>query len=88
MFLAKIHIILKPAVNDPQGKTIASVLMNSLGFQSVDSVRAGKYIEVRVLGDKREQVEKDIQQMCDQLLANPVMEEYHYDIEEITSTKH
>lgn len=82
MFLAKIRITLKPTVNDPQGQTISSGL-NSLGFQSVDSVRAGKYLEVRVSGDKREQVEKDIQQMCDKLLANPVIEEYHYELEEI-----
>ena len=82
MFLAKIRITLKPTVNDPQGQTILGGL-TSLGFQSVDSVRAGKYLEVRISSGERERVEKDIQRMCDKLLANPIIEDYHYELEEI-----
>ena len=47
MYLAKVHVTLKPTVNDPQGLTILGAL-HSLGFASAREVRAGKYIEVRV----------------------------------------
>ena len=49
MFLAKIHVLLKPTVNDPQGLTIARAL-GRLGFDAVDAVRAGKYFEVQIQG--------------------------------------
>ena len=47
MFLARVYVTLKPAVNDPQGLTIKGGL-HSLGFDSVEDVRAGKYLELRV----------------------------------------
>ncbi|MBI4300739.1 MAG: phosphoribosylformylglycinamidine synthase subunit PurS, partial [Chloroflexi bacterium] len=46
MYLAKVYVTLKPTVNDPQGLTIRGGL-HSLGFESVKSVRAGKYIEIK-----------------------------------------
>ena len=81
MFLAKVYVTLKPTVNDPQGLTIRGGL-HSLGFTSVESVRAGKYMEIRLDGDSREAAERGLHEMCQQLLANPIIENYRFELEE------
>ena len=80
MYLAKVYVTLKPTVNDPQGLTIKGALHN-LGFASVQDVRAGKYIEVRVDGKDIGQARKQVDEMCRKLLANPVIENYRFDLE-------
>ena len=82
MFLAKVHVSLKPTVNDPQGITIARAL-DRLGFDSVDSLRAGKYFEVKINGDDKTAAEADVKSMCEKLLANPVIETYSFELESI-----
>jgi phosphoribosylformylglycinamidine synthase len=82
MFLAKVYITLKPTVNDPQGLTIKSGL-HMLGFDSVSSVRAGKYMELKLNEDDRQKAEEQIREMCRQLLANPVIEDFRFDLEEL-----
>jgi phosphoribosylformylglycinamidine synthase len=82
MYLAKIYISLKPTVNDPQGLTIKGALHN-LGFTEVTSVRAGKYMEVRVKEDNQNKAQEQVDQMCKKLLANPVIENYRFKLEEI-----
>ena len=82
MFLAKIRITLKSTVNDPQGQTVLGGL-KALGFGSADSVRVGKYLEVRVSEGDRKGAEAQVAEMCKKLLANPVIEDYHYELEEI-----
>ncbi len=82
MFLAKIRVTLKPTVNDPQGKTIAHAL-GRLGFDSVDSLRAGKYFEVRIDEAERPNAEGKVEAMCKQLLANPVIELFEFDLEPV-----
>jgi phosphoribosylformylglycinamidine synthase PurS subunit len=81
VFLAKVYITLKPTVNDPQGLTIKGGL-HSLGFTSVESVRAGKYMEIRLDGDSRQEAERLLNEMCRQLLANPIIENYRFELEE------
>ena len=81
MFLAKVYVTLKPTVNDPQGLTIKGGL-HSLGFASVESVRAGKYMEIRLDGRSREEAERVLNEMCQQLLANPIIENYRFEVEE------
>ena len=81
MFLAKVYVTLKPTVNDPQGLTIRGGL-HSLGFDAVKSVRAGKYIEIRVEGEDKSKAEEQVHEMCRQLLANPIIEEYRFELEE------
>jgi len=81
MYLAKIRVTLKPTVNDPQGLTIARAL-GRLGFASVRSVRAGKFIEVRLDETDIEKAESQVQAMCEKLLANPVIERFDFDVEE------
>ena len=82
MFLAKIYVTLKPKVNDPQGYTIMSSL-KVLGFKSISGVRTGKYLEVRVNGTNRNLAESQVEEMCDKLLANPVIEDYLFELTEI-----
>ena len=82
MYLAKVYITLKPTVNDPQGLTIKGALHN-LGFASVQDVRAGKYIEVRVDEDDQNRAQEHVNEMCNKLLANPVIENYRFALEEV-----
>ena len=81
MYLAKVRVTLKSTVNDPQGLTILGAL-HSLGFTSAREVRAGKYLEVRVDEGSREEAESQVEEMCDKLLANPVIESYSFEVEE------
>lgn len=80
MFLARVYVTLKPTVNDPQGLTIRSGL-HSLGFAEVDSVRAGKYMEIKVDAGDRAAAEAQITEMCRKLLANPVIEDFRFEID-------
>ena len=82
MYLAKVYVTLKPAVNDPQGLTIRGGL-HLLGFEQVKSVRAGKYLEVQVEESDRGQAEAQVRQMCQKLLANPVIEDFRFELEEM-----
>ena len=79
-FLAKVYVTPKAAVLDPQGKAIAASL-GSLGFDEVSDVRLGKYIELRFAADTAEAAGSRIDDMCRQLLANEVIEEYRFEIE-------
>ena len=84
MFLAKVYVTLKPTVNDPQGLTIKGAL-HTLGFKSVQEVRAGKYIEIRIEGKDLEKARSETQEMCKKLLANPVIENFRFELEQIKS---
>lgn len=75
-----VYITLKPGVLDPQGKAIQESLQ-SLGYQEVGDARVGKYIELQV--EEGPNIEERITEMCDRLLANPVIENYQFDLEEV-----
>ena len=82
MFLARVFITLKPTVNDPQGQTIHGGL-RQLGFETVVSVRAGKYMEVRLDEATEAEARSKVEAMCDRLLANPVIEQYRFELEQL-----
>jgi phosphoribosylformylglycinamidine synthase len=82
MYLAKIYIRLKPTVNDPQGLTIKGALHN-LGFNEVTSVRMGKYVEVKIEENEQNRVQEQVNEMCRKLLANPIIENYAFELKEI-----
>ena len=82
MYLAKIYVTLKPTVNDPQGLAIKGGLHN-LGFSDVSNVRAGKYIEVWIEETDQAKAQEQSQAMCDKLLANPVIEDFRFELEEL-----
>ncbi len=75
---ARVHIRFKEGVLDPQGKAIGHALA-SLGFTGVGEVRQGKLIEIELAESDREKAREKVEKMCEQLLANPVIE--NYDIE-------
>ena len=76
---AKIYVTLKEGILDPQGKAIQQSL-EALGYQGLQEVRLGKYLEV-VLSDRPdESALQDLKGMCEKLLANPVIEEYRFEI--------
>ncbi len=78
--LAKIHITLKKDVLDPQGSVIANSL-KSLGFDGVQDVRQGKYIEIRLDDNDKVSAIKRLNEMCEKLLANLVIEDYSVEID-------
>ncbi|MBT4711245.1 MAG: phosphoribosylformylglycinamidine synthase subunit PurS [Alphaproteobacteria bacterium] len=78
---ARIHITLKPGVLDPQGKAIANALGN-LGFQGVDSVRQGKFLEIDLAESDPAKARADVNAMCEGLLANLVIEDYAVEVSE------
>ena len=82
MYLAKIYITLKPTINDPQGLTIKGAL-HHLGFTAVEEVRAGKYMEVRISEESSDKAHEQINEMCHKLLANPIIENYRFELEKI-----
>ena len=82
MYLSKVYVTLKPTVNDPQGLTIKGAL-HTLGFGSVQDVRAGKYIEIRIDEKDMEKARSKTQDMCKKLMANPVIENFRFEIEKV-----
>ncbi len=76
---ARVNVSLKPSVHDPQGQAIERAL-KSLGFEGVDGVRQGKIIELELATDDAETALAQVEDMCAQLLANPVIETYSVDI--------
>jgi len=81
MLLAKVYVTYKESILDPQGETIRQAI-DQLGYKDVDSVRQGKYFEILLDTDDKEQAAKEIDEIADQLLANVTMETYTYEIEE------
>ncbi len=81
MFLARVYVTLKPTVNDPQGLTIRGGL-HSLGFDVVQAVRAGKYIEITLNAKDESDAEAQVTEMCQKLLANPVIEDFSFELDE------
>jgi phosphoribosylformylglycinamidine synthase len=73
---ARVHIMLKNGVLDPQGEAVRHALA-TLGFEGVEGVRQGKVIELDLIDTERAAAEKRVGEMCDKLLANTVIETYH-----------
>ena len=80
---ATVTVELKPSVLDPQGKAIQHSL-SSLGFAGVEDVRVGKLFRIVLAdsGQTREEIETQVRQMCERLLANTVIEKFAWTLEE------
>lgn len=76
---AKVHITLKNGVLDPQGKAVQHAL-GSLGFAGVNDVRQGKFIELDLAETDKVKAKEAVEQMCKNLLANTVIENYTIDL--------
>ena len=79
-FLARGYVSPRPSVRDPEGSTILDGL-HQLGFGSVEIVRAGKYFEIMLESDSGQEAEQQLDLMCRKLLANPVVEQYRFDLQ-------
>jgi phosphoribosylformylglycinamidine synthase subunit PurS len=78
-YQARIYVTLRPSVLDPAGAAVRSGIEH-LGFQNVGSVRIGKYIEVSLDSPNEDAAQAELNQICDQLLANPVIENYRFEL--------
>jgi len=84
MFQARINITLRSSILDPQGKATQRAL-STLGFERIESVRIGKFIEMNIAADSPQEAQDVAQSACEKLLANPVMEDYTIEIVELVS---
>ena len=80
-YLARIYVTPKPGVNDPQGLAILGGLQ-SMGYERVERVRAGKYLEVSLDGGSAEEAAEQVRDMCQRLLSNPVIEDFRFEVAE------
>ncbi len=79
---AQIYVTLRPSVLDPAGTAVESGLKN-MGYHNVEGVRIGKYIQLTITSNTEEAARKQLDIICDQLLANPVIENYCFELTEI-----
>jgi phosphoribosylformylglycinamidine synthase len=84
-FQAEVFVSLKPAVNDPEGLEIRHGL-HSLGYAGVEDVRAGRYFQLVVKASGEDEARFQVTEMCDRLLANPVIEEYRISLHALTGS--
>jgi len=82
MLEVEIYIKLKKTVSDPQGLTVKHALQ-SLGYQNLEDVRVGKLITIKINSGDKEKIKQKVDQMCRKLLANPIIENYSFEIEKI-----
>ncbi len=78
---AKIEVMLKKEVLDPQGAAVNKVL-GVLGYHNIKEVRVGKYLELNLSGVDRKEAGKQVEEMCRRILTNPVIEEFSYNLVE------
>ena len=78
-YAARVNVTLKPGIADPQGQTIERALP-ALGYDGVRGVRVGKVIELEVDAPDESEAKRRVEEMCERLLANPVIEAYEVTI--------
>ena len=80
MWLVKIYVTLKKGLLDAQGKATQNAL-ESLGFKEVEEVKMGKYINIKMKGLNQQVIIQRVEEMGKKLLANPVIEDFNYEVE-------
>jgi phosphoribosylformylglycinamidine synthase len=81
LYHSKITVTLRRSILDPQGKAVEQGI-HSLGFSAVQNVRVGKFIELSVDTTSKQEAERLTNEVCRKLLANPVMEDFSFVLEE------
>jgi phosphoribosylformylglycinamidine synthase PurS subunit len=84
MIKVKVYVTLRESVLDPQGSAVQTAL-HALTYNEVEEVRIGKYMEL-TLSKSEQDVDARVKEMCEKLLANTVIEDYRYEIEEVVSS--
>ncbi len=82
MYQAKIYVTLRKSVLDPQGSA-AKKSLHGLGFENVQDVRVGRYIEVDINAADKDAAASQVHDMCQKLLVNPVIEDYTFTLQEV-----
>jgi len=82
VYRSKVRVTLRPSILDPQGKAVGHA-MSTLGVHSVKDVRMGKYVEIMLEDADEKAARATTEEVCRKLLANPVMEDFTYEIEKV-----
>ncbi|MBZ0203123.1 MAG: phosphoribosylformylglycinamidine synthase subunit PurS [Ignavibacteria bacterium] len=86
MYSAKIKVTLRRSILDPQGKAVEHSFQ-SLGYDKIKDTRIGKFIELKIDASSETEAKKMTDEVCGKLLANPVMEDYEYEITSLNGDK-
>lgn len=82
MYKATVIVRRRPSILDPQGKAAEQGAL-LLGFNNISQTRIGKYIEFLVNADDRQSAEKEVNEYCNKLLTNPIMEDFEFQLDEV-----
>jgi phosphoribosylformylglycinamidine synthase subunit PurS len=82
VYKAKVIVKRRPSILDPQGKAVEKGAAH-LGLTGIKETRIGKYIEFIIDTKNRKSAEDQVNEYCNKLLSNPIMEDYEYDLEEM-----
>lgn len=82
IYQVRIYVTLRPSVLDPAGTAVQAGLQH-MGYANVEQVRIGKYIELTLKADTEATAREQLDRICDQLLANPVIENYRFELTEV-----
>ena len=85
IYLARIYVTLKPGVSDPAGQTVLAALRR-MGHESAEDARIGKYLELRISSEAIDSATESVDRMCRELLSNPVIEDYRFELQEIIAS--
>lgn len=85
-YQAHIYVTLRSSVLDPAGAAVQSGL-KQLGYSNIGTVRIGKFVELTIQAASVNEAQQQVDRICDQLLANPVIENYRFDLQEQSSTQ-
>ncbi|WHZ58134.1 phosphoribosylformylglycinamidine synthase subunit PurS [Metabacillus hrfriensis] len=83
MYKVKVFVTLRESVLDPQGSAVQHAL-HSMNYKEVNDVRIGKYMELTIAKTERD-LDTTVREMCEKLLANTVIEDYRYEVEEVVA---
>jgi phosphoribosylformylglycinamidine synthase len=83
MYKVKVYVTLRESVLDPQGSAVKSAL-HSMEYKEVQDVRIGKYMELTIEKSDRD-LEESVREMCEKLLANTVIEDFSYEVQEVVT---
>lgn len=81
-YQAQIYVTLRPSVLDPAGTAVQSGLSH-MGYDNVEKIRIGKYVELSLHAVDEAAAREQLDRMCDQLLANPVIENYRFELQPV-----
>ncbi len=86
MYSAKIKVTLRKSILDPQGKAVEHSIQ-SLGFKNIVDTRIGKFVELKINTNSAEEAQIVTNEVCSKLLANPVMEDYEFEVVNLNSNQ-